>query len=418
MRLAKRGLRQVWYAPILAAAMGLIMLRMLILARVFSVEQFAQFSGGLLVSSTFSMLGCLGLQTMLQREWPVNLMRGQERRGVVRAAQCSLVALGCAVVCLTVVPVVRSAAGMPLAVLGIGVLHGLSQQLFVIATVESRSRGDALRYSRENMARALAVLAFGVAVAVLTGSAVATLACEATLGMMFSAAFFRRSLTRAAQHAATVYALAARGLGGVDWRAALTLMAIGGVGFLATNVDRWVAVNCLSAKEFGTYSFAWIVLLIAQAMQLVVNASAYPLIARRFAVGGHRAAFLACAVLSGAALAVGVIVVIPAGAVLSYAVPHWFPVYADAVTVLPIFLLVASLRVSDFWTSYLVITGRETQLLTLNCVVGFCGAASWGILVNWHLSRLHPRQVALLALTLTSLSYLSVACFAWRARTA
>ncbi len=398
--------------------MGLIMLRMLIMARVFSVEQFAQFSGGLLVSSTFSMLGCLGLQTMLQREWPVNLMRGQERRGVVRAAQCSLVALACALVCLAVVLVVRPAAGMSLAVLSIGVLHGFSQQLFVIATVESRSRGDALRYSRENMARAVAVLGLGVAVAVLTGSAVATLACEATLGVMFSAAFFLGSLTRAAQRTDTIYALAARGLRGVSWRAAFTLMAIGGVSFFVTNVDRWVAVNRLSAKEFGTYSFAWIVLLIAQAVQLVVNASAYPLIARRFAVGGHRAAFLACAGLSGAALAVGMIVVVPAGAVLTYAVPHWFPMYADALIVLPIFLLVALLRVSDFWTSYLVITGRETQLLTLNCVVGFCGAAIWGVLVNWQLSRLHPRQVALLALTLTSLSYLSVACFAWRARTA
>ena len=54
--LSPRRLRQLWYAPVLTLAMGLLLMRNLVMARLLDVPGFAEFSAGLLVSSTFCML--------------------------------------------------------------------------------------------------------------------------------------------------------------------------------------------------------------------------------------------------------------------------------------------------------------------------------------------------------------------------
>lgn len=399
--------------------MGLMMVRMLIMARVLDVRQFGQFSEGMLVSSTFTMLGCLGLQSLLQREWPVNLVRGQERRGLVLAAQCSCVAFACAAVCGLATLSGRSLGGIAPPLLAVGTLHGLSQQLFLIATVESRSRGDALRFSGENLIRAAAALALGASVALVTHSAIWTLTIEAAVSLSLSGQLFQLSVARGSAALRQVYCLAVRGLPRVKWHSALTLFAVSGLGFAALNADRWVAADRLDLRSFGQYSFAWIILMFAQAAQLVVNASAYPLLARRFASQGQASALRVCARLSGASLGIGVVCVLPAWAVLAYAIPRWFPAYADTVGLLPFFLSVALLRISDFWSSYLLIIGRERRMLALNAGVASLSIGVWSILVRpWSSASLRPREVALLAVMMTVCGYLAVAAFAWRERAA
>ena len=146
--LTPQRLRQIWYIPSLAIAMVLMMVRLMIVARLLPVEEFATLSSGILVSGAFGMLGCLGLQSVLQRDWPMLLIRGQEYRGLVLAAQSNLVAVGCALVGLCVAASGVSIAGVKPIVFCIGVLHGLSQQFFSIATIESRSRGRMFDYAR------------------------------------------------------------------------------------------------------------------------------------------------------------------------------------------------------------------------------------------------------------------------------
>ena len=95
-RLTRSRLRQLWYVPLLGAAMGLMLARLLIMARMFDVPAFATYASGLLVSGSFSMLACLGLQSQLQRGLPVMIVRRRERAGAVLLAQCTFVASGCA----------------------------------------------------------------------------------------------------------------------------------------------------------------------------------------------------------------------------------------------------------------------------------------------------------------------------------
>jgi O-antigen/teichoic acid export membrane protein len=417
--LTRTRIRQLWYGPVLTLAISLMMVRMLIMARLLTVPSFAQFSAGLLVSSTFCMLGCLGLQSMLQREWPVNLIRGQERRGLIRAAQCNLVALACVAAGLLAAAFGLSLARIAPQLLAVGVVHGLSQQVFNIATVESRSRGEALRFSQQNLLRALAVLAGGVAVAVSTGSAVATLGIEALISITISAGIFEKAVRRAAFRTCEIYDLAIRRMGSVQWWSAGTLMAVMGVTFILLNADRWVAADRLGAARFAQYSFAWIVLMIAQSVQAIINASLYPMLARKFASGGRVAAFRACVLASVGMLMVGAICAAPLWFALGFAIPRWFPVYQDALYLLPWFLIVAVVRVSDFWSSYLLIVGREAPLLATRVASAVAGIAAWAALIRpWQRSELQSYDVALLAVVLTLVSYGCAVGLTWRARVA
>lgn len=408
LTLTPRRLRQLWYVPLLALAMGLMMLRLLLMARVLDVRAFSEFAAGSLVSSTFCMLGCLGLQPMLQREWPVNMVRRQEMRGLVRAAQCNVIALLCCLAGLLGASLGLSLAGMTPAVLSVGLLHGLAHQLFLVATVESRSRGEARRFAGQNLVRAAGALSLSVVAAVCTGSGVVALAIDSLLTIALALGFFQSALRRVG--AALIYSLAIRRLNRVRWKSALTLMGVMIVGFSMLNVDRWVASDRLSARGFAYYSFAWIVLSISQSVQTVINASLYPLVARRFAQYGRGVALDLCLRTSLVSLVVFALAAVPMGYLLDYGVQRWYPEYAEALVVLPLFLAIAVLRISDFWSTFLHIAGFEARLLKLNL-----GAAALAILV-W-ISLAHPfagepatlRQLAWLAALLTSFAYVALA---------
>lgn len=415
--LSPRRIRQLWYAPLLAVAMGLMMLRILVMARLLDVHAFAEFSGGILVSSSFCMIGCLGLQSMLQREWPVNLVRRQELRGLVRAAQCNLVALGCSLLGLLGAAFGMSLAGTTPALLSVGLLHGMSQQLFLVATVESRSRGDVLRFAFQNLVRAVAAFALSVAAALWSGSAELVLAIDALITMALSLGFFQRALGHGRFGAMDVYQLAMRRLRVVRWNSALTMMLIMVVGFGLLNADRWVASDQLGVEGFAHYSFAWIVLSIAQSAQAVTNASIYPLLARRFAEYGRAVAFGVCLRLSAFMLVAGAMVTIPLCLVLGYGVHRWYPHYSDVQALIPLFLAIAVLRVSDFWSSFLLIAGLEGLLLKLNlCAMAF-GLMAWLALVQpWSAGPTTLQQVGWLAALLSLGAFLATASASWRAR--
>jgi O-antigen/teichoic acid export membrane protein len=415
--LTSSRLQQLWYVPVLGASMALMMIRLLVMARLLSVRSFGQVSFGLLISAAFGMLGCLGLQSLLQRELPVRLYRGQQRRGLLLAAQCNVVAVGLLVIgTLAFVPL-RSMAGAGSAIFIVGMLHGYSQQVFLIVTVESRSRGEIVRFAQQNFYRSLIVLLGGALVAFRFGSAFLVLATE-SLTTLAIAIYISVSLHRRAKERwSFVHRLAFRTVGRIRWNAALTLMGVLVVGYVLLSLDRWVAAKLLNINEFAQYAFAWILLSMAQSAQTVVNSSAYPWMARHYAAMGWRSAYRVCVLLSGAGLASCLVLSVPAWLILRFGVHRWFPLYDDTILLFPLFLLVAMLRVSDFWTSYLLIIGREARVLALNLASGVFSAIIWLLIVRpWRHLNVSILSVAYLAAIMTISSYCAVMIYACRFR--
>lgn len=413
-------LRQLWYVPLLALGMGLMLVRLLLMARLLDVASFGQYSAGLLVSGSFGMLACLGLQSLLQRELPVAIVRRRERAGAVLLLQCVAVGAGCSLALLLATAVLQpTVAGLAPAGLALGLVHGLAMQLFLLATVESRSRGEPLRFARDNLVRALAVLALGSAAAWLWGRAAPVLVAEALVSAALAVTFGRRQLQAARSRPVALWRAAWRRLGRLPWRSALALLSVATLAFIGGNADRWLAAEWLATEAFASYAFAWTVLLVAQSLQVVINASVFPMLARRWAQSGASAARSAGARMSLALLVAGSVVALPAWLAVDAAIARWFAPYEAARAVLPLLMAVAVLRVSDFWSSILIVTGREARLLRVNLLGLVLGALAWGLgLAATGAEPASAVSIAWLAVALAAFAYTTVAWTAWWSRPA
>jgi O-antigen/teichoic acid export membrane protein len=413
--LTPRRLRQLWYAPLLALAMGLMMLRLLLLARILDLPAFAAYSAGILLSSTFCMVGCLGLQSVLQREWPVNLVHGQKRRAVIRATQCYLLTLATAAVLYLFAALGIAGAGMQL--VAVGILHGVSQQAFLVATTESRSGGDALGYALQQLIRSGLVLGLGVTVAMNAGAPLFVLAVEAVLSALLSMHTLRGSLARVALSWRGATLLAWRRLPEVPWVSACTMMGVMLVAFATLNADRWIAARLLTPAGFAQYSFVAILLAVAQALQALINASVYPLLARRYASFGKSVTFRICWRTSAVFLVVGLLVSMPFIALVRQVIATWYPQYLEAAALVPLLVLVGVLRIADFWSSFLLIAGHEMRMLLVNLSTLVCAVGAW---LAWRAplpeAATTPMDIGLLAALLTCFGSVFAALAAWTAR--
>lgn len=415
--LEPRQIRQLWYAPLLGLAMALMLVRALALAAVLDVPEFAKFSGGLLVSATFCMLGCFGVQVLLQREWPVAIVRGHELRGLVRASQCQWIATTAALFGVAAAALGASAPGVESSWLALGVLHGWAHQAFLVASVESRSRGDMVRYARTNLIRAVLVLGLSVAVATITGSAALVLLLDALLTMAVAAQQMHKAVALVGRRGRTAALIAWRGLRRIPWRVAFQLTTVMALSFLVANTDRWVASARLDAAPFAAYAFAWTVLSLGQALQSLINASVFPMLARRYGESGVGEAFTICRRISLITLLAGGIAALALGWALDHAISRWYPQYVESLVVLPIFLAIAVFRLADFWSSFLMIAGKEASLLVVQALAALTVTVGWFVIQSAESSSLDNMQaIAWFGLSLTLASQLATALTAWRWR--
>lgn len=403
---------EAWYAPLLAMSMAIMLVRLLLLAQILDVLEFARLNAGLLVSISFAMFGCFGLHVMLQRDWPVLVLRKRLRRAMVLALQCALIA-----VVIGSLGALGALGGVVLpgtdtSVLLLSLVHGVAGLLFLVASTESRSRGQLGAYSRENLVRSTATFLLGAMSAAVWGTAFAVLAAEAVVSIVYPATLLRRGLARAGLPSRVALLLAVRRLRYVPWRSALALLGVSMFGYTLFNADRWLAALLLDPAQFANYSFAAILLAAAQGAQSVVNTAVFPKLVRRYAESGPRSAFTSCAATSLTVLSLGAVVAAVMLVPIRYAIQRWYPEYASAGTLVPVLLGVCLFRVSDFWSGYLVAAGAEAQLLAFNLVAAVAAVALWvGIYGAWPVSA---AQVSMFALLLSASVYATVALLAWR----
>jgi len=388
--------------------MGLMMARILVMAKILDIPNFAAFSAAQLVSSTFCMLGALGLQSLLQRDMPINFVQHRDRAATILLMQSLIVTLACAVIAWIFTALGFLMAGLSASLMFISILHGVSQQWFLLITVESRSRGETLLFARQTLERAVLVLVAGIATAIAFGSAAAVLLVEAMVSIVLMLFILPGVLNRARIGAITTFQLAVSRIRHLPWDKAMALLMLMSVSFAFLNADRWFAAEILSAHAFALYSFAWILLSIAQSLQSIINASAYPLLARRYSASGNFAAFRITAIISVALLILTVLALWPALYLIEQSITAWFPAYSETKNIFGIFLLVAALRISDFWGSYLVIIGKEKLLLLIYGLIGVAVGTVWLYLVRpWEAQSTTIEAIAWLALSLTFFGYLA-----------
>ncbi|HET8744126.1 MAG TPA: hypothetical protein VFM98_00865 [Ramlibacter sp.] len=410
--------RQLWYLPVLGAGMALLMLRVLLMARLLDVPGFARYSMGLVVATVFCMLGALGLYPLLQRDMPIQLAHGRRRRALLLLAQALLVAAACAALGMLGALLPRAIAGLSGIAFAVAVFNGLSQQAFLVATTESRSAGEPLRYAWQNFGRAVAIVVASAIVAGTTGSPSLVLGVEAVLSLAVSLAIVRRAARRAHLPLALLWRAAARRLSLAPWHTALVFLGISVVASLLTNADRWLGAELLAVEAFGQYAFAATALVLAQAVQSMVSAAVFPMVARRFARAGLVPAFRLAAGTSLGLLAAAAAASVPAYFAAAWAIARWYPAYQASIALLPVLLAVCCLRVSDFWSAFLAASRHERLLLALHSTVALVACGGW---LAWaaHSGTVDAPAIAWLALLLTAGSYIAaLLASAWSRRAA
>lgn len=403
---------EMWYAPLLALSMAIMLVRLLVLAQILDVLEFARLNAGLLVSISFAMFGCLGLHVMLQRDWPMLVLRKRLRRAMVLALQCAFIAVvigslgALGALGGIVVP------GTDTSLLLLSLVHGVAGLLFLVASTESRSRGRLSAYSQENLIRSTSTLLFGAMAATVWETAFAVLAAEAFVSIVYPLRLLRRGISRTGMQSRVALLLAVHRLRDVPWRSALALLGVSVFGYALLNADRWLAASLLDSAQFANYSFAAVLLTAAQGVQSIVNTAAFPALVRRHAEGGPRSAFTFCAVTSLTILSLGAATAAVMLVPIRYGIQRWYPEYSPASALIPVLLGACLFRVSDFWSGYLVVAGAETHLLTFNIIAVAVAVTLWvGVYGTWPSSAL---QVSMFALLLSASVYTTVALLAWR----
>lgn len=414
-KLGRRSLTKLWYAPILAIAMGLMLLRLILIAYLLPVSDFGAYSAGLLVSSSFCMLACFGLQSLLQRDLPIMIVRQRERAGGVLLMQCVLVTVAAALLGLFVLLALGgSLVGLSKVGVCIAILHGASQQLFTVATIDSRSRNLPVRFARQNLDRAVALVLVGPVVTWLGGTAPTILAFEAALTFILSGGLLLEKFRSGKFAFTSALHLAWIRLPKVQWTSALTLLAVSILSFVILNVDRWIATQWLSASLFGQYAFAWTLFSVAQSVQLIVNASVFPLLAQKYANHGRQTSFKFAASISVSFMIISSIISVFCYFIIVEIVKNYFVKFSAVTGIIPVFLLAISFRVSDFWSSFMIVNGEERKMLLIIVFNMILTIGIWVIYLEFDFKNITIFSIAVLALLISFINYVIIAAFSWK----
>lgn len=411
--LAARLIAHLKYTPILGLAALIGFVRIGIYARLLSVDEFGLLSKLLLISGFFCVAGSCGFQILAQRDLPAMFARQRYRRGlVILGKACMITSVVALLLCVTpmfgYVPLNVAA----LALL-IGVIHGWAQQSFMLVVLDSRSRLAMVPYSLQILQRTVLCCVVASGVAMLGGGALGILLAELAVTVVLSVTLLKKMLQGIGFSWAVFARLCKTGFTKKEWRVAAILLLGTTLSFLSTSVDRWLAADVLSAKQFGLYSFAWIPLVAALSMQALLNAGLFPLIAQRRVAGSDQNALRVTALVSVGLLLAALVLVLLANKLIAWAIPIWYGQYQDALPLFLPLLAAAAFRVSDFWSSFLIITHRHvsllvTQLILIMLAFVYCRFALDG--TAW---MQNPYNFTLLALFLAAGNYFANASLAF-----
>lgn len=409
-QLLRRATRFFSYTPLLGLSAALSFIKLLLYARFVDADAFGELSQILLISSLFCVVGSLGIELLAHRELPKLFARRRFRRA------CTLILSGLYVTTTTalagsVIGILASVhlLGVYWLIPAAGLLHGWAQQGFLLSLIESRSRLDMMRYAKHTLCRTILTISAGTAALYGGLGVVGAVLAETSVTLLIFFYLIPTTTRASGLQLATQLHLAAKRLAKIDWRASTTLLTNSLVSFFSFGIDRWLAATYLTLSQFGHYSFAWMALAAAQSAQFLLNAGIFPLLAHREALhpgGGARKLTIAVSttlLVAGAALALALFPIAQA------AITRFYPQHLDALPLLMPLVLAAVFRISDFWSSYLIIIKRERIVLMIQATALLTSTGGWAA---WALTRgiaPTPYSFGILALSTAVLSFIALA---------
>lgn len=354
------------YAPILAVAMGVMLMRTLLVARILDLPEFGLFSIGMLISNSFCMVGCLGFYLILQRDLPMLLAKNRCIRANIALHQAIALAL---IIFIILLPVAFVEFGnVTASFLMVSIFNGLSQQIFLVVTLKSRSEGRSMKFAVDNLMRSIGVILVVLVGGSIARTAISMLLLEALVTIAM-AVWLYKSIIKDEVISAKIQCLATiRSLINIKWSDPIILMATSALSFVLINGDRWLAATLLSRDAFAIYTFAGIILIVAQSAQSLINVSVFPALAKSYSINGAEYAAKKVVKLSLRVLLFLLICIFPAKFLAEYVINLAYPQYGRVNEFAILFFYVAALRLSDFFSSYLIIAGCEKYLFIVNSV--------------------------------------------------
>jgi len=389
------------YVPPLGFAAFLSLVRIAIYSYFLSVGDFGLLTKLLLISALFGTVGSFGFQWMAQRDLPVLFAEGRYREGLFSLCKAVIVttssALLMSVCSLWNFPVL----GVSGFFLCCGIVHGWSQQIFMLAAIDTRSRLEMMRYAKQVLFRTVAASVVAIGVAVSDGGPVGIVLAETIVTLLIAV----RLISTITRDIAKLFLWknSMRNFKKSDFSAALLLFAGTSLAFFSVNIDRWLAAEHLEYDDFGQYAFAWISLTGALSIQAFLNSGIFPLISRKRKEGKIGAAFKTTAYISFATFFSGSVIAIVLYLFAQWFIPIGYQQYAPALPLIMPLLLAAILRLADFWSSYLIMINRQNLILGIQIFLVLISFLYYSIMNNY--ASFAPLNFAWLAMILAVGNY-------------
>ena len=348
--------RQFAYMPILLLASGILLLKSGVYARLLRVEEFGELSAALLVINTAVSFGALGFNHLAHKMLPkFHAANDHDSRAAFLAASI-VVFVTVTVLALCGALVAGAWSGSFSITWSVAVAAGaLTQFAFALQLISIKSEFRFVAHSSWSLTRALCSLLAGAVVAWQTQSATAVIVAEACVLLMLL-------LPMRAMLRGSTASFPPDGIGAsvrTHASAAFGLLKLQGMITVLFMLDRWIGVSVLSAREFGIYSVALIVMMAFENLQAIIGVPAYPVLNRLMAAGDAVAGYRHAFKLSVGLLLTGLLLCVPGTWILHVLVRNFLPQYVDALNVIGIILVSGILRVSNFFGTFCILADQE-----------------------------------------------------------
>ena len=100
--------------------------------------------------------------------------------------------------------------------------------------------------------------------------------------------------------------------------------------------------------------------------------------------------------------------------IFSVLIDKAYPNYSNSKTLLPYFFIIISFRISDFWSSFLIVTRQDQKLFFIMLFTTSFIIAMWAVTKEFNFQILTIKDVGALALFVTVANYIMSALFAWK----